>query len=73
MQKLDFKDIKVLITFKGRHKIEKQNSIDISASGYEKEQKHLIFTSKKCFEKKDADLSLIEVESKKEICSYQSF
>ena len=45
-------------------KIEKKNSISISVFGYEKKEKHLIYVSKKCYEKKHVDLSLIGEEGK---------
>ena len=45
-------------------KIEKKNSISISVFAYEKKEKHLIYVSKKCYEKKHVDLSLIGEEGK---------
>ena len=46
------------------HKIEKRNSIGISAFGYENKEKYPIYVSRKCCEKKHVDLLLIGEEKK---------
>ena len=45
---LDFKDIKFPVKVRDINKIEKKNSIGISAFGYENKDKHPIYVSKKC-------------------------
>ena len=70
---LDFKDIKFPVKVIGIHKIEKKNSIDISVFGYENKERHPIFVSRKCCEKKHVDLLLIREGEKKTLCSYQRF
>ena len=45
---LDFKDIKFPVKVRDINKIEKKNSIGISAFGYENKEKHPIYVSKKC-------------------------
>ena len=51
-EKLDFKDIKFQVKIRDIQKIEKKNSIGISVFGYEKKEKHPIYVSRKCCEKK---------------------
>ena len=51
-QKIDFKNIKFPVKIRDIHKIEKRNSIGISAFGYENKKKHLIYVSKKVLQKK---------------------
>ena len=46
-KRLDFKDIQFLVKIRDIHKIEKNNSIGISAFGYENKEKHPIYVSKK--------------------------
>ena len=62
--KLDIKDIKFPVKIKVIHKIEKNNSISISAFGHENKVKYSIYMSKKRFEEKPVDLLLIEEEGK---------
>ena len=57
-KKLDFKDIKFHVKIRDINKIEKKNSISISAFGYENKEKHQTYVSKKYFEEKYADLLL---------------
>ena len=47
-KRLDFKDMKFTVKTRDIHKIEKKNSIDISAFGYENKKKYSINVSKKC-------------------------
>ena len=51
-KRLDFKDIQFLVKIRDIHKIEKNNSIGISAFGYENKEKHPIYVSKKKKKKK---------------------
>ena len=46
-------------------KIEKNNFIDIIIFGYENNEKHPIYVSKKCCEEKHVDLLLIGEDEKK--------
>ena len=46
------------------HKIEKRNSIDISAFGHENKEKYPIYVSRKYCEEKHVDLLLIGEEKK---------
>ena len=46
-------------------KIEKNNFIDIIVFGYENNEKHPIYVSKKCCEEKHVDLLLIGEDEKK--------
>ena len=62
--KRDFKDIRFTVKIKDIHKIEKKNSIGISVFGYENEENHPIYVSKKCCEEKHVDLLLIGKEGK---------
>ena len=48
---LDFKDVKFLVRNREIHKIEKNNSIDISVFGYENKEKHPIDVSKNVVKK----------------------
>ena len=48
-KKLDFKDIKFHVKIRDINKIEKKNSISISAFGYENKEKHQTYVSKKIF------------------------
>ena len=64
VKKLDFKYIKFLVKIRDFHKIEKNNSIDISVFGYENKENHPIYVSKKCCEEKHVDLLLIGGEGK---------
>ena len=45
----DFKDTKFPVKIRDIHKIEKNNSIDVSVFGYENKEKHPIYVSNKCF------------------------
>ena len=65
VKKLDFKDIKFPVKVRDVHKIEKKNSIGISAFGYENKEKHSIYVSKICCEEKHVDLLFIEEKSKR--------
>ena len=47
-KRLDFKDMKFLVKTRDIHKIEKQNYIGISVSGYENKEKDPFYVSKKC-------------------------
>ena len=67
---LDFKDIKFPVKIIGIHKIEKKNSIGISVFGHENKERHPIYVSKKCCEKKHVELLLIGEGEKKTLCSY---
>ena len=49
---LDFKGKKLPFKVRDIHKIEKRNSIGIIVFGYENKEKHPIYVSKKCCEKK---------------------
>ena len=62
-EKLDL--IKFPVKVRDIHKIERKNSIDISAFGYENKGKYPIYVSKKCCEDKHVDLLLIGVGEKK--------
>ena len=55
----DFKDIKFPVKFRDIHKIEEKNSIGNSVFSYENKEKHPIYVSKKCCEKKHVDLLII--------------
>ena len=44
----DFKEIKYPIKVRDIHKTEKKKSISISVFGYENEEKHQVFVSRKC-------------------------
>ena len=56
--------LKSLILKRDIHKIEKKNSISISAFGSENKEKYPIHVSRKCCEEKHADL-LIEEKGKR--------
>ena len=47
--------IKVLVKVRDIHKIQKKNSIGISVFGYENQDKHPIYVSKKCCEEKHVE------------------
>ena len=64
VKKLDFRDIKFPIKVRYIHKIETNDSINISVFGYENKEKHPIYVSKNCCEKKHVDLLLIEEKGK---------
>ena len=51
-KKLDFKDIELTVKIRDIHKIEKKNSISISAFGYENKVKHQINASYKMLRRK---------------------
>ena len=51
-KRLDFKDIKFLVKIREIHKLEKNNSIDISVFGYENKEKYPICVSKKIMQRK---------------------
>ena len=70
---IDFKDIKFSVKIRDIHKTEKTNSIGISVSGYENEEKHPIYVSKECCEKKHVDLSLIGEERKRNYVLIKGF
>ena len=59
-KRLDFKDVKFPVEIRDTHKIEKNDSIGISAFGYENKEKHRTYVSKKCCEEKHVDLLLVE-------------
>ena len=67
-KKLDFKNIKLPVKIRDSHEIKKKNSIGTSVFGYENKEKHPIYVSKKCCEKKHVDLLLT---GKEILCSYQ--
>ena len=71
-KRLDFKNIKRPVKIGDIHKIEKNNSISISAFGYENKEKYAIYVSKRCYEQEHVDLLLIG-EGEKTLCSYQRF
>ena len=55
------------------HKIEKNNSIGFSVSGYKNKEKHPIYVSKKCCEEKHVDLLLIGEERKRHYVVIKDF
>ena len=63
-KRLDFKDIKFPVKIRDIHKTEKNNSISISAFGYENQEKYPIHIQKKCC-KENFDLLLIREGEKK--------
>ena len=63
-KRLDFKDIKFPVKIRDIHKTEKNNSISISAFGYENPEKYPIHIQKKCC-KENFDLLLIREREKK--------
>ena len=54
-------------------KIEKNNFIDIIVFGYENNEKHPIYVSKKCCEEKHVDLLLIGEDGKKHYILIKDF
>ena len=72
-KKLDFKDIKFPVKIRGIHKIEKKTSIGISVFGYENNEKHPIYVSKKCCEEIHVDLLLIGEEGKRRYVLIKDF
>ena len=52
-KRLDFKDIKFPVKIRDIHRIENKNSIGIIVFGYENKEKHPIYVSEKCYEKKN--------------------
>ena len=56
---LDFRDINFAVKIRDTHKIENNNSINISIFGYENKEKYPIIVSKNCCKKKHVDLLLI--------------
>ena len=72
-KRFDFEDIKVPVKIKDIHKIEKNNSIDISVFRYENKEKHSNYVLKKFCEEKHVDLLLIGEGEKNPLCSYQRF
>ena len=72
-KRLDFKDIKFPVNIGDFYKIEKRNSIRISASGYENKEKHPIYVSKKCCEDKHINLLLIGEREKKHCVLIKDF
>ena len=72
-KRLDFKDIKFPVKIRDIHKTEKNNSISISAFGYENQEKYPIHIQKKCC-KENFDLLLIrEGEKKKDYVLINDF
>ena len=69
---LYFKDIKFPIKVKDIHKIEKNNSIDISVFGFENKEKYPIYTSKNTFIR-HVDLLLIGEEGKRHYVPIKGF
>ena len=65
VKKLDFKDINFPVEIRNIHKIEKKNSIGISAFGYENKEKHPINVLKNFCEDKHVDLLLVDEREKK--------
>ena len=72
-KKLDFKDIKLPVKIIDIHQVEKENSIGISVLGYENEEKHPIYVSKKCCEEKHVDLLLIGKQGKRHYVLIKGF
>ena len=66
-------DIKFPVKVRDIHKIEKNNSIGIGVFGYENEEKHPIYVSKKCCEEKQVDLLLIGKEGKRHYVLIKDF
>ena len=58
-------DLKFPVKVLDIHKIEKENSLAISVSGYENKEKHPIYISINCCEEKHVDLLLIGEEGKR--------
>ena len=71
-KKLDFKDIELTVKIRDIRKIEKKNSISISAFGYENKVKHQINASYKICEEKH-DLLLIGEEGKRHYVVIKDF
>ena len=59
-EKSDFEDITFSVKIRDIYKIEKNNSISISVSGYGNKEKYAIYVLKKLFEEKHVNLLLIE-------------
>ena len=59
-EKSDFEDITFSVKIRDIYKIEKNNSISISVSGYGNKEKYTIYVLKKLFEEKHVNLLLIE-------------
>ena len=66
--KLDFKDIKVPVKARDIHNIKKNNFIGFSVSGYENNEEHPIYVSKKFDEEKKHGK-----RRKETLCSYKPF
>ena len=65
LNRLDSKEITLPVKIRDIHKIEKKNSIGFTVFGYRKKEKHPIYISKKCCEKKHVDLLMIGREEKR--------
>ena len=65
LNRLDSKEITLPVKIRDIHKIEKKNSIGFTVFGYRKKEKHPIYISKKCCEKKHVDLLMIGREGKR--------
>ena len=72
-KRFDFKNIKFPVKTRDIHKIEKKNSIGISALGYENKVRYPICVSKKCCEDKHVDLLLIDEGEKKHYVLIKDF
>ena len=72
-KKLDFKDINFPVEIKNIQKIEKKNSIGISAFGYENKEKHPINVLKNFCEDKHVDLLLVDEREKKHYVFIKNF
>ena len=59
-EKSDFEDITFSVKIRDIYKIEKNNSISISVSGYGNKEKYAIYVLKKLFEEKHVNLLLIK-------------
>ena len=71
--RIDFKSRQFPVKIRDIHKIEKKNSICISVFGYENEEKHPIYLSKKCCEEKHVDVLLIGEQGKKDNVLIEDF
>ena len=70
---MGFKDIKFPVKIRDIHKIERKNSIGISAFGFEDKKKYPVYVSKKCCEDKHVDLLLIGEGEKKHYVLIKDF
>ena len=72
-KRLHFIGIQFPVKVRDIHKIEKKNSIGISAFGYENKEKHPIYVSKRCCKEKHVDLLLTEEKDKRHYVLIKDF